>query len=380
MSARLELAALPLALVVVAGGRPAVSAAQEPASSDAQAARPPHLEADELRALDEALRRGRAYLLAGQTDDGALGPRERPDVCGVATTALALWALSRTEDLATDSAPSDRAARYLLAHVQPDGGVYDPRRALHVYTSGVAARALQARCADAPSEELERAWRNAEVFAHRRGVPESVLDEDGEARLPTGQAPERAAELLHGDAELGEAEERALRFLEQLSGASAEVGPLRTRAHGWRLPPGVDAPFSYEDVLPIVYRSLRPEDDLARRALAAIRKHYTLERNPDLTRRYGDGGFREEHQGIYYYYLLLARTLAAFGDPSLHLESGEEHDWVRELARRLLVLQRPDGAWSNASDRWWEGEPVLVTSYAMLALDRCRRVRELREK
>ena len=35
----------------------------------------------------------------------------------------------------------------------------------------------------------------------------------------------------------------------------------------------------------------------------------------------------------------------------------------------LVAAQRPDGSWVNAADRWQEGQPELVTAYAVLALE-----------
>jgi len=36
----------------------------------------------------------------------------------------------------------------------------------------------------------------------------------------------------------------------------------------------------------------------------------------------------------------------------------------------LLNKQDPKGYWLNENGRWWERDPILVTSYAMLALER----------
>ncbi len=36
---------------------------------------------------------------------------------------------------------------------------------------------------------------------------------------------------------------------------------------------------------------------------------------------------------------------------------------------RLINLQHPDGSWSNENNRWWEKDPNLVTSYAVMALE-----------
>ena len=38
----------------------------------------------------------------------------------------------------------------------------------------------------------------------------------------------------------------------------------------------------------------------------------------------------------------------------------------------LAKLQKPDGSWVNDNDRWMEGEPPLVTGYALMALGHCK--------
>jgi squalene-hopene/tetraprenyl-beta-curcumene cyclase len=49
-------------------------------------------------------------------------------------------------------------------------------------------------------------------------------------------------------------------------------------------------------------------------------------------------------------------------------------NWRDELTKKLLSLQKPDGSWSNETGRWMEKDPVLVTSYVVLALNHlCKR-------
>jgi squalene-hopene/tetraprenyl-beta-curcumene cyclase len=51
------------------------------------------------------------------------------------------------------------------------------------------------------------------------------------------------------------------------------------------------------------------------------------------------------------------------------LHTGQRLNWRKELALRLLNLQQRDGSWVNDNGRWWERDPALVTSYAVLALE-----------
>ena len=65
--------------------------------------------------------------------------------------------------------------------------------------------------------------------------------------------------------------------------------------------------------------------------------------------------------------------LDAMGVDQVVDADGTQHDWRRELREELLRRQRPDGSWINDKNpRWLEGEPALVTGYALLALSYCR--------
>jgi squalene-hopene/tetraprenyl-beta-curcumene cyclase len=76
-------------------------------------------------------------------------------------------------------------------------------------------------------------------------------------------------------------------------------------------------------------------------------------------------------QGLYYYYDILSRALSAAGVEELVQDDGRKVRWKAELAARLISLQRPDGSWVNDNNRFWEGDPVLATSFAVLALSMC---------
>ena len=72
--------------------------------------------------------------------------------------------------------------------------------------------------------------------------------------------------------------------------------------------------------------------------------------------------------GYYYYLHLMAKGLSAAG--ITELKAGDKNvDWRRELALRLMKLQKPDGSWVNEEPRWKESNPVLVTTYAVMALE-----------
>ncbi|MBL8842313.1 MAG: hypothetical protein JNL90_12385 [Planctomycetes bacterium] len=372
---------------VQAGGTPA----DAPARQEPPVAPPLHLGETERAKLDAAMARGVAWLLARQDERGAFPPGVARGASSVATTAVALWAIAASDgasalgstparDSARDPAVDrpqllaamTRATDHLLAHRQPDGGLYDPRGGLAVYTSGIAARALRAL----PAEEQPRfddVVRNLELYVYRHEAPESFVDLEQAAPAELAQPAAAAARLLERGSEWSAGQRAALEFLAR--GAPVDGrGPARTRDPRWRAPGAELDTFSYDDVLPIVYLPLAPEQQIAVRAYRAVREGYDLERNPDLARRRALASPGGDARGLYYYYLVLARTLAVHGSPHLTTVDGRRHDWPRELARKLLSLQQPDGRWVNADAGWWEDEPVLVTAYALLALVECRRV------
>ena len=117
--------------------------------------------------------------------------------------------------------------------------------------------------------------------------------------------------------------------------------------------------ISYAGLLSYIYADLQPDDPRVEAVLEWLKSHYTLEENPGMG-----------PQGLFYYYHTMAKALAKSGQESLRLADGRVVPWRHELAQRLINLQKADGSWINdAHGRWWEKDPVLVTAYAVLALE-----------
>ena len=115
--------------------------------------------------------------------------------------------------------------------------------------------------------------------------------------------------------------------------------------------------MTYAGLKSMIYAGLTPDDPRVKAALGYIQRHYTVEENP------GQG-----QRGLYYYYHTFARALAALGKPTLTDADGKDHDWKADLVAALAKRQEPTGAWVNKEDRFMEGDPHIVTSYALLAL------------
>lgn len=116
--------------------------------------------------------------------------------------------------------------------------------------------------------------------------------------------------------------------------------------------------MSYAGLLSLVHAQVKKDDERVKAVIAWLSKHYTVEENP------GQG-----EQGLYYYYLVMAKGLTAAGLDTLATEDGKTVDWRGDLTKKLISLQKPDGSWANSNGRWMEKDPVLVTTYIVLALN-----------
>jgi squalene-hopene/tetraprenyl-beta-curcumene cyclase len=120
--------------------------------------------------------------------------------------------------------------------------------------------------------------------------------------------------------------------------------------------------MTYAGFKSLLYAGVGRDDSRVRAAGEWIRRHYTLEENPNMP-----GALSKD--GLFYFYHVFARALAAAGESTIEDNTGARHDWRADLCRKLLALQKSDGSWVNESDRWYEANPHLVTAYAVLSLE-----------
>jgi squalene-hopene/tetraprenyl-beta-curcumene cyclase len=119
--------------------------------------------------------------------------------------------------------------------------------------------------------------------------------------------------------------------------------------------------MTYAGLKSMIYAGVGADDPRVKAAREWIERHYSLAENPGM-------GL----QGLFYYYHTFAKALDAVGLDYLVDADGVRHDWRKELADELASRQLEDGSWVNAERRWLEGDPNLVTAYALLALTYCR--------
>jgi squalene-hopene/tetraprenyl-beta-curcumene cyclase len=119
--------------------------------------------------------------------------------------------------------------------------------------------------------------------------------------------------------------------------------------------------MTYAGLKSMIYAGVGPDDPRVKAAFEWARKHYGLQENPGIGT-----------SGLFYYYHTFAKALDAMKVDVLEDANGIKHPWRQELAAELIRRQKPDGSWINDNSRWLEGEPSLVTGYALLALAYCK--------
>ena len=151
--------------------------------------------------------------------------------------------------------------------------------------------------------------------------------------------------------------------------------------------------MAYAGLLGLIHAGISEDDDLIQGVYEWIRKNYTVEVNPGMDLNKGQ-------QGIYYYYYTMATSLAAFEKIRTtmrgRITETKSHFWFKDLAEKLIELKIkdvvvarqdiPDPArlgqllfkkgdavelayWRNKAGQWMERDTVLVTAYAILALE-----------
>ena len=120
--------------------------------------------------------------------------------------------------------------------------------------------------------------------------------------------------------------------------------------------------LTYAGTLALMHSDVPHDDERVISAMKWARKHWTLDENPGMG-----------ENGLYFFYRIMSKCLAASGIDDMELEDGTVVKWRDSVTTKLLSLSRKteDGQtyWVNDTGRWWENDPVLVTSYAILTLD-----------
>lgn len=333
--------------------------------------------------LEGMRRKAVDFLAATQGGDGSWTRREAVGVTGVIATGLLDAGMPPDEEIAA------RALEFLKAHVQDDGGIYAEKSSHRNYETSIATMALVRANEDGRYDGMIA--RAASFLKGLQWDEGEGLESGDEAYGGAGYGKSSRPDLsnttffvealkdagIPGD---DPAMQKALIFISRCQNLESEHnttsfaptindgGFYYTIAAGGSSKAGADSAgglrsyggMTYAGLKSMIYAGLDKDDPRAKAAYDWARSHYTLERNPGLGQ-----------QGLYYYYQALAKALDALKVERIVDINGQEHDWKSDLTWELLGRQNENGSWVNSSDRWYEGDPHLVTAYVLMALKHC---------
>jgi squalene-hopene/tetraprenyl-beta-curcumene cyclase len=346
------------------------------ALADVDAGRAPAGPAEATRLIE----RGIAFLRPRQDAKGGWSTEREPGI-----TALVVTALLRSGQVTPGDPAVTRGLTYLEGFIGPHGGLSEAPHAN--YTTAIALVAFQEANRNGRYDRTIKACQNflkTMQWDESEGKTRDDAFYGGAGYGGKNSRPDlsNTAFLVEALRDTGLSADdpslkKALVFVSRCQNLKSEFndqpwaskvddgGFIYTAAGGGAsmagaLPGGglrSYASMTYAGLKSMIYAGLDRNDPRVKAALAYITQHYSLAENPGLGQ-----------QGLFYYYHTFAKTMSVLGQPALTDSAGVAHDWRSELVAALAKHQRPDGSWVNPADRFLEGDPNLVTAYALLAL------------
>ena len=324
--------------------------------------------------------RGIAFLRPRQDAKGGWSTQREPGI-----TALVVTALLRSGQVAPGEPVVTKALAYLEGFISPKGGLSEAPHAN--YSTSIALLAFREANAKGRYDRTIKAGQEflkSMQWDESEGKTRNDAFYGGAGYGGTNSRPDlsntaffidtlRDTGLPADDPNL----QKAIVFVSRCQNLKSEFndqpwaskindgGFVYTAAHNGQSMAGQTpggglrsyASMTYAGLKSMIYAGLARDDPRVKAALAYISQHYTLDENPGLGQ-----------QGLYYYYHTFAKTMTVLGESKLTDATGTSHDWRAELVAALAKRQQPEGSWVNPADRFMEGDPNLVTAYALLAL------------
>ncbi|PCJ52801.1 MAG: hypothetical protein COA70_11505 [Planctomycetota bacterium] len=350
----------------------------------------------DFAAIASSYEKGVDYLIAARGESGVWEFFGQPEPGISALAARALFGSQREEVHQIGYEVLD----FLLTLQQDDGSIHGGRVA--VYTTSVAVGALVDGGREADIPAIRKAVGYLRTVQTDEGEGYSEADKffggigyGGDLRPDLSNLQYALQALNEADVPAeDEAFQRAIHFLNRSQNRSesnpetfhdqGDPTPVRAGNDGGavyypgnspagtvHMPDGSLVARSYGSMTYallkcFLFAGVPKEDPRVVAAVDWISAHWTLEVNPGFDPMVDPrGGF----QGLYYYYLSLAQALDAADIEVIESAGNVKHYWRMELSNKLMSTQQEDGHWINEeAPRWWEGNPVLCTAYALGAL------------
>ncbi|MDF1753821.1 MAG: prenyltransferase/squalene oxidase repeat-containing protein [Verrucomicrobiales bacterium] len=308
-------------------------------------------ERDPSAPLTAGVEKGYEFLLKNQKADGGIYGK------GLATynTALSVMALSQSGK--PEHLPVIAKARRLLINQQQD---YDRKGQVdNLFDGGIGYGGSYAH-----SDLSNTHFAMEALYYSKKVLADTEYDESGEFELDWDAAvefvslcqnSEKSAERM-GDM-VGVREEDKGGFIYFPGNTKSDV--IQLEEDGKKVALRSYGSISYAGLLAFIYAELDSSDPRLQSALTWLQANYTLEENPGM-----------DAQGLFYYYHTMAKALSIAQINYLKTPEGKNINWRKDLALKIMSKQGTDGGWINdESNRWMEDDKVLVSTYALLALE-----------
>jgi squalene-hopene/tetraprenyl-beta-curcumene cyclase len=357
-----------------------------------------------------AMQKSFDWLVKQQNENGSFGkiPGMDPKAGEAGISALALRAMAKAPaEIRKGLEPAmAKTADYLLKLQAKDGSITNPGAGLTTYRTSIALMAFNAYDRKKFSDAIDKArdflektqWWEGNGLDKNPAEAKKSPYYGGWGYDQSGTKPDADMSNVHfaiealkeaGVAEDSDVWKRAVTFLQRCQNRS-ETNDLKPTGiqigddGGFMYDPALDhtksepkqvggalhipsyASITYAGLMSLLHANVAKDDGRVKGAYGWIQKNYTLEENRGLGGRANPQGSK---QGLYYFFHTFAKALDAWGDRTIKDANGTEHAWADELSRRLVELQKPEGFWQNDVKRWWEDDPVLCSTYSLLALE-----------
>jgi squalene-hopene/tetraprenyl-beta-curcumene cyclase len=341
------------------------------------------------RVTDKAV----AYLKSQQSPDGSWSEVRSPGITGIALTGML-----KTGKLSPKDPVAEKALRYIESLINPKAGHIagkDPKVQLQNYVTCVNVLALtsadresyRAVVADAANFLRNLQWDEGEGKSSKddfyggagydsKSRPDLsntqfFLDALHEAGIPKDDPAYKKAQVFISRCQNLKGEHN-----DQPWAGKRDDGSFIYSAAAGGQTKASDAPdadgglagygsMTYAGIKSLIYCGVSKDDQRVKKAYEWIRKNYTVDKNPGMP---GDRG----QWGLFYYYHTMAKCLDVLGIDEVEDAAGVKHDWRADITAALAKRQRPDGSFANPNDHWMEGDPHVVTGFALMALSYCK--------